>query len=555
MTAVKEPSPPSTVPRPRRVNPVWAVLRNAWRQLTSMRTALVLLFLLAVAAIPGSVLPQRGVNREKVAAYYTAHPQLAPWLDRLGGFGVFASAWFAAIYLLLFTSLVGCVLPRLADHLRALRTAPPDAPRRLERLSQHAPGEPHPGDPAAIAAGIAAMLRARRFRAVVREQPDGRWTVAAEKGYAKEAGNLLFHLALLTVLFGVAFGSWYGWHGNRLLVQGADTAFCDTTAQYDETSFGARITPRDLPAFCVELTRFAATFHSSGQPKSFTATATVDQGNRQWTADFSVNAPLRLNRATVYLLGHGYAPVLRYTDRYGRQQTSVVPFLPVDRMVTSDGVAMFPDANINPKTRTPDPMAQIAFEGVYLPTVDPAGGARSVFPAERSPAIVLNAYRGDLGLNSGIPRSVYTLNRIQITRGQLRQINGPRPKTLRPGEQWTLDDGTTLEFLGTRPFITISVRYDPAQPVVLTGALAGLIGLMVSLAGRRRRIWFRITAVPRPGTSTPAPAEALVEASGLPRTDYPGFADEFTRLVAATRPARSPSATSANGIPGPTRST
>src|SRR5215472_17434993 len=36
-------------------------LRWFWRQLTSMRTALILLFLLALASVPGSVLPQEGI--------------------------------------------------------------------------------------------------------------------------------------------------------------------------------------------------------------------------------------------------------------------------------------------------------------------------------------------------------------------------------------------------------------------------------------------------------------------------------------------------------------
>src|SRR5512146_1085840 len=100
----------------------WLVARSrqGWRQLTSMRTALVLLFLLAVAAIPGSILPQRAVNSEQVQLYYRNHPSLAPILDKLGFFQVFAAPWFAAIYLLLFTSLVGCVVPRLRDHVSAL---------------------------------------------------------------------------------------------------------------------------------------------------------------------------------------------------------------------------------------------------------------------------------------------------------------------------------------------------------------------------------------------------------------------------------------------------
>src|SRR6266487_1595780 len=92
---------------------VFSLARRSWRQLTSMRTALILLFLLAVAAVPGSVLPQRNVSAEKVTAWFGTHPRLAPLLDRLGGFDVFASPWFSAIYLLLFVSLVGCLVPRL----------------------------------------------------------------------------------------------------------------------------------------------------------------------------------------------------------------------------------------------------------------------------------------------------------------------------------------------------------------------------------------------------------------------------------------------------------
>ena len=62
VTVVEERAAPAAAPPPRPANRLWALLRNSWRQLTSMRTALVLLFLLAVAAIPGSVFPQRAVN-------------------------------------------------------------------------------------------------------------------------------------------------------------------------------------------------------------------------------------------------------------------------------------------------------------------------------------------------------------------------------------------------------------------------------------------------------------------------------------------------------------
>ncbi|SBT53866.1 cytochrome c biogenesis protein ResB [Micromonospora narathiwatensis] len=514
-------APPAGAPR-RRVNPVLALLRNSWRQLTSMRTALILLFLLAVAAIPGSVLPQRGVNPERVNQWFLDHPDLAPRLDQLGLFEVFGSVWFSAIYLLLFTSLIGCILPRARDHVRALRRRPPAAPKRLDRLPQHAVLEaPAAADPEAIAA----VLRRRRWRVVARDNE-----VSAEKGYLKETGNLLFHVSLVAVLLGVAVGSWYGWHGNRILVAGDENAFCNTRQQYAEASLGPRVDSADLPPFCLTLDRFEAEYLPSGQPSRFWATVTVDEPDgAKRTAGFSVNSPLRLGSANVYLLGNGYAPILKYTDKYGRSQTSTAPFLRTgDPNATEEGVAAFPDANLDPKTGRRASDQQVAFDGLYLPTApDSPPFVSSRFPEERNPAVVLVAYRGNLGMDAGIPGSVYKLDQGQIANGKLKQIGN---KKLGLGEKWTLDDGSTVEFLGTKSYITISVRYAPGQTLMLGACVTLLLGLMGSLFARRRRVWFRVSY---PEGGSPTGGSSLVEAGGLPRTEHPGFADEFAQLVAA----------------------
>src|SRR6476619_6477467 len=113
------------------------LLRWGWRQLTSMRTALVLLLLLALAAIPGSVIPQSGVDSLKTSRWQTDHPKLTPVYERLNLFSVYDSPWFAAIYLMLMVSLVGCIIPRLLVYWRALRAQPPAAPRHLSRLPVH----------------------------------------------------------------------------------------------------------------------------------------------------------------------------------------------------------------------------------------------------------------------------------------------------------------------------------------------------------------------------------------------------------------------------------
>ncbi|MEV6305047.1 cytochrome c biogenesis protein ResB [Actinoplanes sp. NPDC051861] len=529
MTVVEDRPVAPEAPPPRRGNRLWELLRNSWRQLTSMRTALVLLFLLAVAAVPGSVFPQRSVNRENVREYFAAHPDLAPAIDRFGAFDVYASPWFAAIYLLLFTSLVGCVLPRLRDHIRALLAVPPDVPKRMDRLPQHAAPAASPTDPAEAADQLSRHLRRRRYRTRVRELPDGGWSVAAEKGYLKETGNLLFHFAMLAVLIGVGFGHWYGWHANRLLVAGSEQGFCNALPQFDDSTLGPRVSAADLPNFCLKLTDFDATYQTTGQPKSFLATVAVSEdGGPDEIRSFTVNDPLRLDGASVHLIGQGYAPILRFTDRYGVQQTKIVPFLPTDGMLTSEGVVQFPDVNIDPATNKRDDSLQMGFEGVYLPTGGTDGGAASQFPAENNPVVYLTAYRGNLGLDAGIPGSVYALDRGQIANGQLKKIGGERPYPLRPGEKWTLDDGSTLEFLGTRNVATLSIRHDPTQVLLLVGSVLGLIGLMLSLFVHRRRVWFRV--LPADG---PDAGSSVIEAGGLPRTDYPGFGDEFAALTRA----------------------
>ncbi|MEH1169623.1 cytochrome c biogenesis protein ResB [Micromonospora sp. CPCC 205539] len=516
--------PETAAPAPRRrPNRLLALLRNSWRQLTSMRTALILLFLLAVAAIPGSVLPQRGISPEKVNQYFVDHPDLAPRLNQIGAFEVFGSVWFSAIYLLLFTSLIGCITPRLRDHFRALRSRPPAAPKRLDRLPQHSvlPA------PAGGAAAVAEVLRKRRWRVEVRGDE-----VSAEKGYLKETGNLLFHTSLIAVLIGVGLGSWYGWSGNRLLVAGADNAFCNTRQQYAEAKLGPRVDSADLPRFCLRLDDFQARFLASGQPDFFKATVTVDGPDEPTrTADFSVNSPLRLDGASVYLLGHGYAPVIRYTDRFGRSQTSTTPFLTTGDMgLTSEGLAAFPDANVDPATGKRAPDEQVAFTGLYLPTAPQQPPfARSEYPTERNPTLNLVAYRGNLGLDAGIPGSVYQLDQRQVRTGKVKEIG---TKLLKKGETWTLDDGTKVEFLGTERYVTLSMRHDPGATPLLFSCGFLLVGLMGSLFGRRRRVWFRVNSVD-PADGSPTSGSSLMEAGGLPRTDYPGFADEFAQLVAA----------------------
>jgi cytochrome c biogenesis protein len=494
-----------------------------------MRTALLLLFLLAVAAVPGSVLPQRGLNPLVVDDYFTAHPRLAPILDKFSLFDVFAAPWFAAIYLLLFVSLVGCLVPRIRLHARALRRRPPAAPRHLDRLPEHAAyavsAEPH-----AAAERVRARLGGQRWRTVVRDEPDGAVAISAEKGYLRETGNLAFHVALVALLAGIAAGGLWGWKGTVIVPEG--DGFCDTVNQYDQFSPGRLVDGTHLPAFCMDLADFTATYRSTGEPASFTATVRYDDGTgaAQHTANVAVNHPLRHLGTRTYLIAHGYAPRVTVTTPRGQRFTTTTPFLPADSNFTSDGVVKLPDAK----------PTQIGIDGVFTPT-RAAGdrfGLSSAFPAARDPALSVVVYEGDLGQDSGAPQSVYALDQHQIATGRLAVATakgGAKARAvLTPGRSLTLADGTTVRFDGYVEWASLQVSRDPGQLLVGVAGAAMVLGLLLSLRVRRRRLWVRFAPAGEDGSPAAGAAvgrRTVVTAGGLARTDSDTFTTEFARVV------------------------
>ncbi|HET7013954.1 MAG TPA: cytochrome c biogenesis protein ResB [Streptosporangiaceae bacterium] len=493
-----------------RFGPV-AWLRWGWRQLTSMRTALVLLFLLALASIPGSVLPQEGIDPAAVTQYYAAHPSLAPILAKLSGFDVFGAPWFAAIYLLLFTSLAGCVLPRAYRLARSAKQPPPKAPRHLGRLPQSTRFAV-PGEPSAALESASGLLGRRRFRL---RTGDG-W-VAAEKGYLHEVGNLLFHVALLGLLCSVAMGGLFGYKANRLLVEG--DSFSNTPTALDVFHPGRLVTATDLQPFSLTLKSFAATYITNGsergQPASFKASVSYasQYGSPRHDYNLQVNHPLNVDGVQVFLIGHGYAPVFKVTDGTGAVRfDQPVPFIPVEQAgLTSAGVIKVPDAS--PK--------QLGFAGVFLPTeyVTPEGTLASAFPAPEFPRVSLVSYAGNLGVNGGQSQSVYSLDTSQMQR---LAVN-PRP--LAPGQSVTLPNGLgKLTFTGYRQWISLAITYDPGQLPALISALTALAGLLLSFLVRRRRVFVR--AVTEDG-------QTVVMLGGLTRSDAAGgFEAEFAELSA-----------------------
>lgn len=474
-----------------------ALLRFAWTQLTSMRTALTLLFAAAIAAIPGSLIPQRPVSPLQVTEFIADNPRLGAVYDALGLFEVYSSPWFSAIYLLLMVSLIGCIVPRIGVYAKALRAEPGLTPKNLSRLPAYAKvnGTTDALDRAAE------HLKAKRFR-VRRVTEVGGGSVSAERGYLREAGNLVFHMSLVVMLIGVAVGGLFGYRGTAIVPVGG--GFSNTLTQYDDISSGAQFTDRDLQPFSVLIDDFMVLFETgrvnTGQAREYTAHVQVMDGSGRVRTDvIEVNHPLEVSGTSVHLLGHGYAPRVTVRDGDGNVAFSgPVIFLPQDGNFTSAGVIKVPDAR-------PD---RLAFEGIFVPTtaVDNAI-PQSLFPDAYNPELFLNAFHGPPREATGKPENVFSLDKTGLTQYTTADGDLLRMK-LKVGESFELPDGRgTISYDGWQRWVRLQISYIPGLPWVFGSLTIGVIGLCLSLFVRPRRLWVRQLA------------DGRVEVAGLDRAD------------------------------------
>ncbi|MCL2533009.1 MAG: cytochrome c biogenesis protein ResB [Nocardiaceae bacterium] len=531
-------------PRPPRQSPagrVVALVRNAWRGLTSMRTALVLLFLLALAAIPGALLPQRSLNEGKVDAYIANRPTLGPIMDKLELFDVFGSFWFTAIYVLLFISLVGCIIPRCVEYAKALRTKPVAAPRNLGRLPHHHIQTVDEA-PEAVAERVRKQLRGWRVEQRVggdRATHPGEITLSAEKGFLREAGNLVFHLSLVALLVSIAVGKLFSYEGNAIVVADNGAGLCTTSpAIFDSFRPGLAEDGTGMTPLCVRVKDFTADYLDNGQAEMFRSNVSYQSGgdldtNTWRDAELRVNHPLRVAGDRVYLQGHGYAPTFTVTFPNGETRTETLQWRPDDAttFLSSGAMRFDPPGGLYPN-EDERRKNQIAIEGLFAPTAMFHGSLlSSSYPAMNDPAVAIDIYKGDTGLDTGLPQNLFSLNKELVNQGRLvkqERVN------LFPGESKTLADGTQVRFDGAVDFVNLQVSHDPAQQWVLVSALVMMAGLLTSLVIKRRRVWVRIYPLQDPDTVSATLAESerrtVVELGGLARTDQAGWGDEFDRL-------------------------
>ncbi|WJY88881.1 Cytochrome c biogenesis protein Ccs1 [Corynebacterium confusum] len=515
-------------------------LKRGWNWLTSMRTALALLFLLAVAAIPGSLLPQRDLNEANVNEFIETNGTIAEIYDKLQLFDVFSSTWFIAIFVLLTISLIGCILPRSWDHYKAWKTQPTRAPKFLTRMPLHSEGTSERGIEELSDKTQAMFKRWRVARYEPGEDRAGALSFSAERGYSRELANLIFHVALVAMLVTIAVGRMVYYEGQVIVVTESgkhvsasdaeqSTEFCNTsTSNYDSFRAGPLFDGTGLHPFCLVAHDFTADYLPNGQAEMFTSNVSYAEGEDIYASEeawddyeLKVNHPLRLANNRVYLQGHGFAPTVTVEWPDGEKRTQTMQFRPDDltNFLSSGAMRFDPPAGMYPDLYERR-QNQLAIQGLFAPTASWSGEngelLSSSFPSMMDPALAIDIYRGDAGLDTGTAQSIFSLDSTLMHSGALQKLERVN---LGMGESVTLDDGTKVTFDGANEFANYQVSYDPMQFWVLVSALVMLASLVGSLVIKRRRVWVRL----RPN----ADGTTAIEMAGLSRTDRAGWSEEF----------------------------
>ncbi|MCM2393998.1 cytochrome c biogenesis protein ResB [Streptomyces albipurpureus] len=506
----------------------WA--RWFWRQLTSMRVALILLLMLSLASIPGSLVPQNNVDDLKVQTWQQNNKTLTPIFEKLQLFDVYSSVWFSAIYILLFVSLIGCIVPRSWQFVGQLRSRPPGAPGRLTRMPAYATWRTE-AEPEQVREVALKLLKGRRFRSHTVGD-----AVAAEKGYLREAGNLIFHVSLIVMLIAFAWGQLFKSEGGKLIVEG--DGFSNTLTQYDDFRSGSLYDADELVPFSFVLNKFTGTYEKTGPqrgtPRTFEADVTWSTpGGKDRKSTIKVNKPLVIDGTKVYLLEHGYAPVVTVKDGKGKIVfRDPVPLLPIDANITSTGVVKVMDGYRDKNGKK----QQLGFETFFVPTFGGEGKGTmfSQFPGLEFPVLAVNGYIGDLGVDAGLPQNIY-----QLESRKMKKFKDEKGDTLKArlleGETMMLPDGAgSITFEpGVKEWASFQISQQPGNGWALTGAIAAIAGLAGSLFIQRRRVWVRAVRG--------ADGVTVVEMAGLGRSESPKLPQELADL-AETLHAKAPTA-------------
>ena len=251
---------------------------------TSIKLAIVLLIILALASIVGTLIPQARSAEEYAARY----GQLAGLLNALQLTRLYHSIWFMGLLIMFALNIIVCTLERLGPkYRRAFKPRLEIDPKGLLALKVNARAKR--AAPAAEAAGeVRRALEGARYR--VREAAAGpRVHLLGRKKVWGLFGSDIVHVGLLIILAGG-------------IISGATSIRADIDLAEGQTKSAPKAD------FAVRLDKFTTEYYPDGSVKAWKSDLTVlDAGGKPVLSQtVAVNHPLTYKGYSFYQTSYGF---------------------------------------------------------------------------------------------------------------------------------------------------------------------------------------------------------------------------------------------------------
>ena len=267
-----------------------------WNFFASVKLALVTLFVLAVASIIGTIVPQK----EEAAKYIELYGEnIAKFFSLLDIQDMYNSWWFVSMLVLFSLNLIVCTIERF-PHIWKVVTLDNLATTSVDRLGKMAMSRKFSTMVACdlASAKVKELMNGAGWK-ISQAEKDGGTLLFSQKGAYTRLGVIIVHVSILVIFAGALIGSFYGYKASVMVPEGG------STPQVYQSN--AEHTPIPL-GFTLRCDDFQLTYYDTGMPKEYRSDLAVIKDNKVvLTKSIVVNDPLQYGGLTFYQ--SSYQPV------------------------------------------------------------------------------------------------------------------------------------------------------------------------------------------------------------------------------------------------------
>lgn len=272
--------------------PDTGLTKALWTLFSSMKTAIVLLLLLAIVSILGTVIEQKSVPEMYVMRYGEGK---YAFLKALGLTDVYNSGWYKLLLSLIGINLLVCSINRFGMTWR--RVTAPAVDIAVEAISA-LPGSEiisSTHSPEESLRKVDAALKSESYR-VSSGQVEGDQVVHAARGNAGLWGPYLTHVSILIIFIGSIFGRAVGFEGYATIVEGRSTSTYERGDEHKAENLGYRVSLND----------FKIEYDQDHNPTAYKSDLSVYEAERQVARKvIGVNHPLTYRGVSFFQSDYG----------------------------------------------------------------------------------------------------------------------------------------------------------------------------------------------------------------------------------------------------------